>query len=254
MGRLVVDGLRVTQENLPGNSTISLTPSVYLGSSSTAKPRSLPKSSFVGCLRDFRLDLKPLDTPSATVGVSPCVNGSLEKGIYFSQEGDHVILANPVLLGPEFRLVFSIRPRSLTGILIHIGSQPRKHLCVYMEAGKVMASLDSEEGGMLTSVTPKQSLCDGQWHSVAVTIKQNILRLELDADSSYTASQSPFPQASLPEPLHIGGVPDNLQALKLPVRKSFSGCLRNIHVNHILVPTEAMEFRGAASLNGCPEH
>lgn len=48
--------------------------------------------------------------------------------------------ANSVLLGPEFKLVFSIRPRSLTGMLIHIGSQPRKHLCVYMEAGKVRSS------------------------------------------------------------------------------------------------------------------
>lgn len=32
---------------------------------------------------------------------------------------------------------------------------------------QVMASVDSEAGGILTSVTPKQSLCDGQWHSVA---------------------------------------------------------------------------------------
>ncbi|XP_007451804.1 PREDICTED: uncharacterized protein LOC103076699 [Lipotes vexillifer] len=147
--------------------------------------------SFVGCLRNFQLDLKPLDTASASFGVSPCLDGSLEKGIYFSQEGGHVILANSVLLGPEFKLVFSIRPRSLTGILFHIGSQPRELLCVYMEAGKVTASVGSEAGGILTSVTPKQSLCDGQWHSVTVTIKQHILHLKLDADYSSTAGRHP---------------------------------------------------------------
>ena len=38
------------------------------------------------------MDLKPLDTASASFGVSPCLDGSLEKGIYFSQEGGHVIL------------------------------------------------------------------------------------------------------------------------------------------------------------------
>ena len=165
-----MDGLRAREGSLPGNSTVSLRAPVYLGSSPSGKPKTLPQNSFVGCLRNFQLDLKPLDTASASFGVSPCLDGSLEKGIYFSQEGGHVILANSVLLRPEFKLVFSIRPRSLTGTLIHIGSQPGEHLCVYMEAGKVTASVGSEAGGILTSVTPKQSLCDGQWHSVTVTI------------------------------------------------------------------------------------
>lgn len=253
-GRLVVDGLRAWEGSLPGNSTVSLRTSVYLGSSPSGKPTSLPKNSFVGCLRNFQLDSKPLDTPSASFGVSPCLIGSLEKGIYFSQEGGHIKLANSVSLGPEFKLVFSVRPRSLTGILIHIGSGPQRHLCVYMEAGKVVASVDSEAGGILTSVTPKRSLCDGQWHSVAVTIKQHILHLELDADNSYTAGRLPFPPASTQEPLHIGGVPD-LKTLKLPVWKSFFGCLKNIQVNHIPIPvTEAVEVQGTVSLNGCPDH
>nr|XP_035954011.1 laminin subunit alpha-3 isoform X7 [Halichoerus grypus] len=254
-GHLVVDGLRAQEGSLPGNTTISLRAPVYLGSSPSGKPKSLPQSSFVGCLRNFRLDLKPLDTPSVSVGVSPCVGGSLEKGIYFSQEGGHVILANSVLLGPEFKLVFSIRPRSLTGILIHVGSQPGRHLCVYMEAGKVTASVDSEAGGILTSVTPKRSLCDGRWHSVTVTIKQHILHLELDAENSYTAGRLPFPPASTPEPLHIGGVPAGLKTLKLPVWKSFFGCLKNVQVNHVPVPvTEAVGTQGTVSLNGCPDH
>lgn len=40
-------------------------------------------------------------------------------------------------LGPEFKLLFSIRPRSLTGVLLHVGRQPGRHLRVYLEAGKV---------------------------------------------------------------------------------------------------------------------
>ncbi|XP_012657470.1 laminin subunit alpha-3 [Otolemur garnettii] len=254
-GHLVVDGLRAQEGSLPRNSTVSLQAPVYLGSSPAGKPKSLPSNSFVGCLKNFQLDLKPLETPSASFGVSPCLGGSLEKGTYFSQEGGHVILANSVLLGPEFKLVFSIRPRSLTGILIHIGSEPGKHLCVYMEAGKVTASVDSGAGGISTSVTPKQSLCDGQWHSVAVTLKQHILHLELDTDSNYVAGQLTLPPAGTQEPLHLGGVPANLKTLKLPVWKSFFGCLKNIQVNHIAVPvTEAVEVQGVVSLNGCPDH
>ncbi|KAM8949434.1 laminin subunit alpha-3 isoform 2-T2 [Lycaon pictus] len=254
-GHLIVDGLRAREGSLPGNSTFSLTAPVYLGSSPAEKPKSLPQNSFVGCLRNFQLDLKPLDTPSASVGVSPCLGSSLEKGIYFSQEGGHVILANSVLLGPEFKLVFSIRPRSLTGILMHVGSQPGRYLCVYMEAGKVTASVDSEAGGILTSITPKRSLCDGRWHSVTVTIKQHIVHLELDSENSYTTGRLPFPSASTQEPIHVGGIPANLKTLKLPVWKSFFGCLKNVQVNHIPIPvTEALDVQGTVSLNGCPDH
>ncbi|XP_021501091.2 laminin subunit alpha-3 isoform X1 [Meriones unguiculatus] len=253
--RLVVDGLRAQEVSLPGNSTISHKAQVYLGLPLSRKSKSLPQHSFVGCLRNFQLDSKPLDSPSARFGVSPCLGGSLEKGIYFSQGGGHVVLANSVSLVPELKLIFSIRPRSLTGILIHIGSQFGQHLSVYMEAGKVTASLDSEAGGTLTSITPKQSLCDGQWHSVAVSIKEHILHLELDTDNSYTAGQLSFPPNNTRGSLHIGGVPHKLKMPMLPVWNSYFGCLKNLQVNHVPVPiTEATEAQGSVSLNGCPDH
>ncbi|XP_010637029.1 laminin subunit alpha-3 isoform X1 [Fukomys damarensis] len=254
-GHLRVDGLRAQEGSLPRNSTGSPRAEVYLGWSPSGKPKNLPQNSFVGCLKNFQLDLKPLDSPLTNFGVSPCLSGSLEKGIYFSQEGGHVNLANSVLLGPEFKLMFSIRPRSLTGILIHIGSQRGQHLSVYMEAGKVTASVDSGAGRMSTSVTPKQALCEGQWHSVAVTIKQHILHLELDKDNSHTAGQLTFPPHGTQGSLHIGGVPANLKTLNLPVWRSFFGCLKNIQVNQKLVPiSEAMEAQGSVRLNGCPEY
>ncbi|XP_021120763.1 laminin subunit alpha-3 [Heterocephalus glaber] len=254
-GHLHIDGLKAREGSLPGNSTSSPRAQVYLGWSPSGKPKNLPQNSFVGCLKNFQLSLKPLDSPLMNFGVSPCSSGSLEKGIYFSQGGGHVNLANSVLLGPEFKLMFSIRPRSLVGILIHIGSQRGQHLSVYMEAGKVTASVDSEAGRILTSVTPKQSLCDGQWHSVAVTIKQHILHLELDKDNSYTAGELTFPSHSTQVSLHIGGVPANLKTLNLPVWGSFFGCLKNVQVNHKPVPiSEAMEIQGSVRLNGCPEY
>lgn len=69
---------------------------------SSARPQSLPQSSFVGCLRNFQVDSKPLDSPSARVAVSPCVAGPLEKGVYFSREGGHVTLGEES--GEEGRL------------------------------------------------------------------------------------------------------------------------------------------------------
>ncbi|CAO2593301.1 Laminin subunit alpha-3 [Lemmus lemmus] len=115
--------------------------------------------------------------------------------------------------------------------------------------------MNSEAGGTSTSITPKQSLCDGQWHSMTVSIKQHVLHLKLDTDSSYSAGQLSFPPNSTQGALHIGGVPDKLKMLTLPVWNSFFGCLKNIQVNHIPVPiTEATKVQGSVSLNGCPDY
>lgn len=40
-----------------------------------------------------------------------------------------------------------------------------------------------------------------------------------------------------------------------PVRNPFSGCLKDIQVNHVPVPiTDTVDTQGMVSLNGCPDH
>ncbi|XP_031802383.1 laminin subunit alpha-3 isoform X2 [Sarcophilus harrisii] len=254
--RLVIDGLKVQEGSLNGNSIFPFKPSlIFLGASPRVKLKSLPQNSFVGCLRNFKLHGKALDTPSQNSGVRPCLGGPLEKGVYFSQDGGHISFDDSWMQGKEFKIVFGIRPRSLTGILMHFGGQDGKYLSVYMEEGKVTATVDSGDGKMLTSVTPNQSLCDGQWHSVAVTLKENLLQLDLDTDSSYEAGQLPILPASNQQPLYLGGIPANLTTLTLPVQKTFFGCLKKITINNAVVSvTKALEVWGAVSLNGCPVH
>uniref|UniRef100_A0A5F8G7L0 Laminin subunit alpha-3 n=1 Tax=Monodelphis domestica TaxID=13616 RepID=A0A5F8G7L0_MONDO len=251
----IIDGLKIQEGSLAGNSFFTVTPPIYLGASPQVKLKSLPKSSFIGCLRNFQLDGKALDTPSQNFGVTPCLGGPLEKGMYFSQDGGHISFDNSWMVGKEFKIIFSIRPRSLTGLLMHTGSQPGKHLSVYMEEGKVTASVGSGAGEMLTSVTPQQSLCDGQWHSVAVTLKQNLLQLDLDTDSSSETGQLPSLPGSNQQPLYLGGIPANLTTLRLPVQNPFFGCLKKVTINNIAVPvTKASGVQGAVSPNGCPVH
>lgn len=38
---------------------------------------------FSGCVKNLRLDKRPLRTPTRTVGVTPCVSGPLEDGLFF---------------------------------------------------------------------------------------------------------------------------------------------------------------------------
>ncbi|XP_072460501.1 laminin subunit alpha-3 isoform X2 [Notamacropus eugenii] len=134
---LVIDGLKAQEGDLAGNSIFLIKPTlIYLGASPRVKLKCLPKNSFVGCLRNFQLDGKTLDTPSQNFGVTPCLGGPLEKGVYFSQEGGHISFGDSWMQEKEFKIVISIRPRSLNGILMHFGKQPGKHLNVYMEEGK----------------------------------------------------------------------------------------------------------------------
>lgn len=38
---------------------------------------------FSGCMKKLQLDKRPLRTPTQVVGVTPCVSGPLEDGLFF---------------------------------------------------------------------------------------------------------------------------------------------------------------------------
>lgn len=80
-------------------------------------------------------------------------------------------------LGPEFQLLFSIRPRSLTGTLIHIGSQSGPHLSVYMEAGKVCLH---GRGGSQIPLTETLSKS-----KVRVQVESNIIPKRPDLENNF---------------------------------------------------------------------
>lgn len=120
---------------------------------------------------------KLMDTAHQNSGVPPCLNGSLETGIYFFNEGGHIKIGklcrdyttwnsvfitdmrffslfltmffnysysssdNSFVIGLEFKIIFNVRLRSLTGVLLHSGSKQDSYLAVYMEAGKVSMDL-----------------------------------------------------------------------------------------------------------------
>ncbi|EMP38380.1 Laminin subunit alpha-3 [Chelonia mydas] len=209
-GHLIIDGLRSREGKLASNSTFSTKPPVYLGGLPSLKVQNIPRKSFVGCLRNFKMNGKLMNTPHRNTGVPPCLDGSLEPGIYFFNEEGYIVIDNSFVMGLEFKIIFNIRVRSLTGVLLHTGNKQGNYLTVYMEAGKLTASGNNGAAEFQTSVTPQQSLCDGQWHSIAVTQKQNIVHLDVDAKSNYTIGSSAPLSANVGHPLYFGRVPGNI--------------------------------------------
>ncbi|XP_014426018.2 laminin subunit alpha-3 isoform X2 [Pelodiscus sinensis] len=252
-GRLVIDGLRVKEGKLASNSTFSIKPPVYLGGLPSLKVQNIPRKSFVGCLRNFKMNGKVINTPHQNIGVPPCLDGSLETGVYFFNEGGYIIIDNSFVMGLEFKIIFNIRVRSLTGVLLHTGNKQGNYFTVYMEAGRVAVSGNNGAREFQTTVTPQQSLCDGQWHSIAVTKKQHLVQLDVDTKSNSTIGFSATLSANVAHSLYFGSIPANLETPWLPVRDSFLGCLQNIKINDKPVSiSKISEVHGVVSLHGCP--
>uniref|UniRef100_G1K957 Laminin subunit alpha 3 n=1 Tax=Anolis carolinensis TaxID=28377 RepID=G1K957_ANOCA len=244
--RLIVDGLNARQGNIPPTFSIRTESPIYLGGVPSLKIQNIPKKSFVGCLRAFNVGGKPVHTYHQNSGVLPCLDNTLEKGIAFFNEGGHVVIGETFLMNLDYKIAFSIRPRSSTSLLIHIGTKQENYFAV-------TASGNNGAGEFLTSLTPQQSLCDGKWHSIAVTQKKNTVHLDVDTMSNYTTGPSTVLSTSHAQPLYFGRVPANLEMPWLPVQDMFLGCLKDVKINDkpVLIRKNA-DIHGGVSLQGCP--
>ncbi|KFQ61756.1 Laminin subunit alpha-3, partial [Pelecanus crispus] len=250
--RLVVDGLRAQHGRLATNSAISIKPPIYVGGLPSLKRQDIPMNSFKGCLRNFKMNGEVMNAPQQKNGVLPCLDAPMDTGIYFFNEGGYITIGN-LLMGLDFRIVFTIRPRTSAGILLHAGSKQDNYLTIYMEGGKVIAAGNSGAGEFQISVTPEQPLSNGRWHTIAVSQKENTVQLEVGTQSNYVTGLPPSPPRHVPQPLYFGKIPANLDTLWLPVKDPFFGCLRNININGKHVSTRRIsEVHGAVSLHGCP--
>ncbi|XP_016152212.1 PREDICTED: laminin subunit alpha-3 [Ficedula albicollis] len=251
--RLVVDGLRAQHRKLATNSAISLKPPVYVGGLPPLKKQSIPMKSFKGCLRNFKMNGKVMNAPQQKKGVLPCLDAPMDTGIYFFNEGGYITIGN-LLMGLDFRIVFTIRPRSSTGVLLHAGSKQDYYLTIYMKGGKVIAAGNRGAGEFQASVTPKKPLSDGQWHTIAVSQKKNTVHLKVGTQSNYTTELQPSSPRRVYQPLYFGKIPANLDTPWLPVEDPFFGCLWNITINDKPVSTRRIsEVHGVVNLQGCPE-
>nr|XP_056710908.1 laminin subunit alpha-3 [Euleptes europaea] len=251
--RLVIDGLKAREGNIPHNYSASNELPIYLGGVPSLRLKNVPKKSFVGCLRNFHVGVKVSHIHHQNKGVLPCFDNTLENGVFFFNEGGHIVLENSFSMDLEYTIIFNIRPRSLTGILIHTGNKQRNYLTVYVEQGTLIASGNNGAGEFSTSVTPQQPLCDGKWHTVAVTQKQNIVHLTVDSKRNYTSGPSAILPTRPAQPLYFGRIPVNLKTPWLPVQDVFLGCLKDVKINekpHLV--NKMSDIHGIVSLQGCP--
>lgn len=257
-GRLIIDGLRVLEESLPPSGAAwKIKGPIYLGG--VAPGRAVKNVqinsvySFSGCLSNLQLNGAFITSASQTFSVTPCFEGPMESGTYFSTEGGYVVLDESFNIGLKFEIAFEVRPRSNSGTLVHGHSVNGEYLNVHMKNGQVIVKVNNGIRDFSTSVTPKQSLCDGRWHRITVIRDSNVVQLDVDSEVNHVVGPLNPKPVDHREPVFVGGVPESLLTPRLVPGKPFTGCIRHFVIDGRPVSfSKAALVSGAVSINSCP--
>ncbi|XP_028902955.1 laminin subunit alpha-4 isoform X1 [Ornithorhynchus anatinus] len=259
-GRLTIDGLRVLEESVPVPASAidwKIRSPIFLGG--VAPGRAVKNVqinsvySFSGCLSDLQLNGTSVTSASQTFSVTPCFEGPMETGTYFSVEGGYVVLDESFNIGLTFEIAFEVRPRSNSGILFHGHSVNGEYLNVHIKQGQVIVKVNNGVKDFSTSVTPKQSLCDGRWHRITVIRRLNVVQLDVDSEVNHVVGPINPKPTDQREPVFVGGVPESLLTPSLASGKPFTGCIRHFVIDERPVSfSKAALVSGAVSINSCP--
>ncbi|XP_059886415.1 laminin subunit alpha-4 [Delphinus delphis] len=257
-GRLIIDGLRVLEESLPPTgATWKIKGPIYLGGVAPGKAVKNVQInsvySFSGCLSNLQLNGASITSASQTFSVTPCFEGPMETGTYFSTEGGYVVLDESFNIGLKFEIAFEVRPRSSSGTLVHGHSVNGEYLNVHMKNGQVIVKVNNGIRDFSTLVTPKQSLCDGRWHRITVIRDSNVVQLDVDSEVNHVVGPLNPKPVDQREPVFVGGVPESLLTPRLAPGRPFTGCIRHFVIDGRPVSfSKAALVSGAVSINSCP--
>ncbi|XP_062285798.1 laminin subunit alpha-3-like isoform X1 [Scomber scombrus] len=267
--RLVVDGIRAQDGQMTNAEFLSMQQfllPVYLGSApeslhKTLKSKALPKQSVSGCIRNFKMNGAPMSNPTTNRGAGPCFEGQTQRGAYFSGNGAHVIINDSFVMGSSFELLFNIRPRTETGLLLHVGDFSRTqhgpamghYLSIYMLRGEVVAQANNGKGEFMVSLKPKTTLCDGIFHKISVIKRKNVVQLHVDTLGNHKIGPPMSTTTLTKDPLYVGGIPERSMRQMLPVTSSFVGCIQDMKINGDSVSFNRLSgVFGPVNLRECP--
>ncbi|XP_060907248.1 laminin subunit alpha-4 [Labrus mixtus] len=256
-GRLIIDGLTVLEDRAQGsNVSWHVSSPFYVGG---VPPERAQKNiqrnslhSFNGCLKNLQLDGQWLSSRVETFGVTPCFEGRSEAGTYFSEEGGYVVLDESFNLRLKFQLVMEVRPRVASGVLLHVPTA-EVNFTLYLHQGKVGIVVKDGSDELSTNVSPKQGLCDGNWHKITVIRDANIIQLVVDSEVKHVMGPLNPSALDFKKPVFIGGAPDLVLPESLSTRRPYVGCMRNLTIDDNQVSfSKAVLVSGAVGVGACP--
>ncbi|XP_034555452.1 laminin subunit alpha-4 isoform X2 [Notolabrus celidotus] len=256
-GRLIIDGLTVLEDRAKGsNVSWHVSSPIYIGGVPPERAlKNIQRNSahsFTGCLKSIQLDGQWLSSKVETFGVTQCFEGRSEAGTYFSEEGGYVVLDETFNLGLMFELVMEVRPRVASGVLMQVHTA-EGFFIVYIHQREVVAAIKDGSHEFHTKVSPKQGLCDGNWHRITVIRNANVVQLDVDSEVNHVVGPLNPSSTDNKKPVFIGGAPDLILPEGFATRKAYVGCMRNLTINKSQVSFSKAELvSGAVSVGTCP--
>ncbi|XP_066443017.1 laminin subunit alpha-5 [Eleutherodactylus coqui] len=253
--RLVIDGLKAQSVPLPPGSVLALTSPIYIGGAPALRNRpdnmGATRTGFHGCLRNLKMDGKPLDNPAKAAGVTPCFEGFTEQGIFFS-DGGFMTFGSSIDVGQDLELKVEVRPMHPSGLIFHLHTEEGYTITLSAADRKVTLVVTDRKGKHSTAVHLQQPLCDGQWHTITVTKGSHVIQLDVDDEGNHLVGASPSSHMSKWGTLYVGGVPVNALTAEQPL-SPYQGCMKNLIINRKLIDvSKSGIFTGAAGVNVCP--
>ncbi|XP_077991288.1 laminin subunit alpha-5-like [Glandiceps talaboti] len=264
-GELYVDGKPSTPGTSPGSAlNLNVSPPFYKGgvpSPDAAKNvQTRARTSFDGCIRDFKLNDVDFGEPARQYDVVPCLTNT-EGGTYFGVDGGHIVWSESFKVGLDLAIEMDIKPRALSGIIASVQGARGDFFSLELVDGNMILSADNGEGAFHTMYEPSQSdgkayLCDGQWHSVHAVKAKDVVYLTIDnkPDNNYGQLTGQQKSTDTNDPLYIGGLPAGVKHKGISTNDNFVGCIRNFSINDNATVNfnNVAEISGAVQPNSCP--
>ncbi|XP_065119786.1 laminin subunit alpha-4 isoform X1 [Paramisgurnus dabryanus] len=258
MGRLIIDGTTTLEESAPGgNISLLVQDPLYIGGVASERAlKNIQKTSvysFSGCVRSLQLNGRRLTSVSHSFGVTPCYEGPSEPGTYFTNEGGYVILDDSFHFDRRFELVMEVRPSVAAGVLLHLLIGQQEYLTMYIFQSQVYVMVNNGVGELSTYVSPRQEICDGNWHKITVIKDANVVQLDVDSEVNHVIVPFSETPQNTSSPVFIGGAPDSMLSHNLLSKRGYAGCIRNLSVNESPVSfSKAALVSGAVGVGTCP--
>ncbi|XP_017342550.1 laminin subunit alpha-5 isoform X1 [Ictalurus punctatus] len=249
---LTVDGINVQSRKVSfSGERNALSGPVYIGG--LPSDHKAAETGFVGCIRDLKVSGVLLN-PTHSVGVVPCYQEPLQPGVYFSSQGGHITIDESLALGRDLELELEVRPVADSGLLLHAGVRKSQQLSVYLNQGEVVVSVNSGSGEFTVSLKPEDSLCDGDWHSIFIEKKRNVIQIRVDAASEHGVGPKHGRSNGAEVTVYLGNVPDVVEAPALPSSlPPYHGCVRKAVVNgRAAMLSKPLSISGGVATQGCP--
>ncbi|XP_046433556.1 laminin subunit alpha [Neodiprion fabricii] len=260
-GELAIDDEQIIRQNSAGDATMmDVIPPFYVGGFRSELSDNVFRSTginstFSGCLKSFMMNGNLVGDPTTSIGVIPC-SKSVEPGLFFypGNGSNYYKDTDKHQFGGTIDIQMNIKPRTISGHLLSTHGK-RDYLVLEMDNGTVRFLVKTQKGIIETSfqLPNRNSLCDGNWHSIRATRQKNAVLLSVDNKSAPpgTGSRNIYGVQSK-QPIFIGGHLRLSRARGSKSRQQYVGCINNVIINSVPLTLNPLRANGKVITGICP--